>query len=390
MKFFHISDLHIGKRLGLYDLLDLQRDVLEKLIEYGKKEKIEAIIIAGDIYDKSVPSAEAMNLFNDFLNSLRELEIPILIISGNHDSRQRLGFARDFIERQKIYISSALPKNENEFLKKVVLKDQFGEVNFYLLPFTRPANVRNLFNGKVEIKSYDEAIKHLIEREEIDYRKRNVLVAHQFFVNGGIEPQRCESEESYISVGGIDSVSIEHIKNFDYCALGHLHKSQKIGYEKIRYSGTLLKYSVSEAKDKKSVVMVEIGEKGEDIKIDFLEIRPKRDVLKIKGKFSEIISNFKESNKEDYVSITLTDEEEIYMPKERLNGLYKNLIEVKVENSKTKAIFENDFDEREDIKPINLFSSFYKELNGKELDKKEKSKFIEILENIEQESEKEE
>ena len=242
----------------------------------------------------------------------------------------------------------------------------------------------------MEIKSYDEAIKHLIEREEIDYRKRNVLVAHQFFVNGGIEPQRCESEESYISVGGIDSVSIEHIKNFDYCALGHLHKSQKIGYEKIRYSGTLLKYSVSEAKDKKSVVMVEIGEKGEDIKIDFLEIRPKRDVLKIKGKFSEIISNFKENNKEDYVSITLTDEEEIYMPKERLNGLYKNLIEVKVENSKTKAIFENDFDEREDIKPINLFSSFYKELNGKELDKKEKSKFIEILENIEQESEKEE
>jgi exonuclease SbcD len=247
MKLFHISDLHIGKQLHFYNLKDNQIEILKQITEKARQYRPDAIIIAGDIYDKSVPSAEAYQIFDQFLNDLSEISpsIPILIIAGNHDSAERLNYASSFLEKHKIYISVLPPQKEEEGLKKVVLTDEYGDVNFYLLPFTKPGYVRHLFAEGV-VTSYDTAVAALIERENIDYTRRNVLVSHQFYVAGDKLPETCESEQVYISVGGIDSVDIAAVRQFDYVALGHLHGPQHIGVKQIRYSGTPLKYSVSE------------------------------------------------------------------------------------------------------------------------------------------------
>ena len=242
MKVFHISDLHIGKQLYAYSLREEQEDILHQIVEQAAIHRPDAILIAGDIYDKSVPSGEAYEIFDHFLNEIASLDpqIPVCMIAGNHDSALRLKYASSFLERQKIVVSTMIPTTEEEHLRKVILQDEYGEVAVYLLPFLKPGQARVLFPGQ-EITDYDMAVRKVLEREEIDFTKRNILVAHQFFVGGNGEVERCDSELMYLSVGGIDSVHTDMVEAFDYVALGHIHGEHPVGKAHIRYSGTPLK-----------------------------------------------------------------------------------------------------------------------------------------------------
>ena len=299
MKFFHLSDLHIGKQLHRYNLKEDQQVILKEVIAYAKELHPDAIVIAGDIYDKSVPSAEAVTIFDEFLTELSEITpaIPILIISGNHDSPDRLNYASEILRRHHIYLVGNVPEQPEEHIEKVTLQDKYGEVDFYLLPFMKPGYVRNVFVNNVP-ETYADAVREIIKREEIDYNnKRNVLVSHQFYV-GEKEgsPETCDSE--VFSVGGIDNVDIGAVKEFDYVALGHLHGAQYVSRPKIRYCGTLLKYSVSESTQTKSLTVVTLKEKGEKPEIACYPLHPLRDERKKKGTLEEIIKEASEEEKE--------------------------------------------------------------------------------------------
>ena len=297
MRFFHLSDLHIGKQLHHYNLKEDQRHILGEIIDYARDIHPDAIVIAGDVYDKSIPSAEAVTIFDDFLTDLAAVTptIPVLIISGNHDSAERLQYASGFLKKHQIYVAGNAPAVPEDYLQKVVLSDEHGAVNFYLLPFIKPSYVRNVSETVPE--SYTEAVDMLLQREKINYSERNVLVSHQFFTKGNETPETCESER--ISVGGIDNVDISVIQKFDYAALGHIHKAQRVGEEHIRYCGTMLKYSVSEADHTKSLIMVEIGEKGMEPVITALPLHPLRDVKKKKGQLHEVMEHASESDRQD-------------------------------------------------------------------------------------------
>ncbi len=383
MKIFHISDLHIGKQLHYYNLCENQLRILKQIVDQARQEKPTAIIIAGDIYDKTIPSAEAYMIFNQFLMDLSEIKpsIPVMIIAGNHDSAERLNYASSFLEKHHIYISVLPPQKEDEFLKKIVLEDEHGEVNFYLLPFTKPGYVRHLFEAGV-ISTYDTAISALIKRENIDYNQRNILISHQFYISGSSIPETCESEQVYISVGGIDSVEVSHIKNFDYVALGHLHGQQHIGESHIIYCGTPLKYSISEEKHEKCIVMVTVGEKNSEIRIDRLPLCPEQEVRKLKGTLREIIAAAKEDNCHDYVSITLTDETELYRPKDQLEEHYDHILEVRIENSRTKAQLEPFAGEASVLEPFEAFKEFYQEMHGVELNEEEEMIIADIIHKV--------
>lgn len=385
MKIFHISDLHIGKQLHYYNMKDDQVAILEQIIDKAKELRPDAIIVAGDIYDKSVPSAESYTIFNQFLNDLSDIkpDIPVLIIAGNHDSAERLDYASAFLEKHNIFISVQPPGKKDEKLKKIVLKDEYGDVNFYLLPFTKPGYVRHLFEDGV-VTSYDSAIKALIDRENIDYSKRNVLISHQFYVSGDASPETCDSEQVYITVGGLDSVDIERVKSFDYVALGHLHGSQSIGMSHIRYSGTPLKYSVSEEKHAKSITMITINEKYSEIVIDKIPLLALRDVRSERGLLSEIISRATDMNRHDYISITITDEDEIYKPKDQLGEHYDHILEVRVENSRTKAQLEATDFEATVVEPFKAFKQFYQEMQGAPMSSEEESIMIEVINKLQE------
>lgn len=380
MKIFHISDLHIGKQLKYYSLKESQEKVLGDIIKSAKNQRPDVIIIAGDIYDRSVPSGEAYEIFNDFLNGLAGLEekIPVLIIAGNHDNAMRLHYASAFLEKQRIYVSVKPPENDEEHLKKIVLEDQYGKVNFYMLPFTKPGYVRWMFE-EAEIVDYNRAIREIIAREKIDYSERNVLVAHQFFVSKDKEPEKSDSELSYISVGGIDSVDIEWVRKFDYVALGHIHGAQYIGEEHIRYSGTPLKYSVSEENHNKAITVVTMGEKGTENQYDSISLIADKDVRSVKGKIEDIMAMATEKNRFDYVSITLTDEDNIYRPRDILEEKYKNILEVKVENKRTQSKIENVDGDEKILNPLEAFREFYQEINGQPLSRDEEEFFLEVM-----------
>lgn len=385
MKIFHISDLHIGKQLHYYNMGDNQKDIFKQIVDKAKGYRPDAIIIAGDIYDKSVPSAEAYSIFDKFLNDLSDIKpsIPVLIIAGNHDSAERLNYASSFLKKYNIYISVNPPEHEDEYLKKIVLEDGYGDVNFYLLPFTKPGYVRHLFEEGV-VSSYDSAIEAIIKRENIDYSKRNVLVSHQFYIAGDNRPETCESEQIYISVGGLDSVDVASVKDFDYVALGHLHGAQSIGHAHIRYSGTPLKYSVSEENHVKSITMVTMGAKGSDLVIEKIPLATYQDVRSEKGTLSEIISRATDENRHDYLSITLTDEDEIYKPKDQLEEHYDHILEVKIENSRTKAQLEEADYDMTILSPFQAFKQFYKDMQGVEMSQDEELIMTDVINSLQE------
>jgi exonuclease SbcD len=387
MKLFHLSDLHIGKQLHFYNLRESQKAVLKMIAKKAAEYQPDVIVIAGDIYDKAVPSGEAYEMFDEFLNQLAEIGIPVLIIAGNHDNAQRLNFASGFLKKNHIYISVMPPQNEEEHLEKISFEDEYGIVNFYLLPFTKPSYVRNLFEAEAG-KEYHDAVKMLIEREELDLMQRNVLVAHQFFVAGGQEPERSDSELNVISVGGLDSVDISCVEMFDYVALGHIHRPQKVGKDHIRYCGTPLKYSISEKDHKKGILIVTLGEKGSQNQYETIALEMKPDVRSLRGTLEEVIAQANDENRDDYVSITLTDEE-LDRPKDKLEEHYSRILEVRIDNARTKAMLSEDFEENT-VDPQESFFKFYEEMNGQPIGEEAKEIFYEVLETAMRRREQEE
>ena len=376
MRFFHLSDLHIGKQLHHYSLKEDQEHILGEIIEYAGKLHPDAVVIAGDIYDKPVPSAEAVTLFDDFLTRLAKIrpQIPVMIISGNHDSADRLRYAAGILKKEKIYLAGSVPQKEEEHIEKVALKDEWGEVNFFLLPFLKPAYVRRLFEENPP-ETYSDALNRLIKRENINFKdERNVLVSHQFYM-GSYLPETCDSET--ISIGGLDQIDITGVEPFDYVALGHLHGKQKVKDEHIRYGGTPLKYSVSEASHTKALTVVTLGEKGESVKIEEYPLHPLRDVRKITGKLKEILKE--ERSPEDYVSITLTDETDPYHPKEQLETVFSKILEVRIDNTRTRTKWM----EAEELvlkTPEENFADFFEKMQGRTMDPEEETLILQILE----------
>lgn len=384
MKIVHLSDLHLGKRVNEFSMIEDQKYILSKIITIIDEEKPDVIIIAGDVYDKSIPPVEAVSLFDDFLNRLSERKLPVLIISGNHDSAERLSFGNRIMEAGNIFVASAY----NGVVKPVVLKDEFGPVNFYLLPFIKPSNVRPFFeqaDARGEIEDYTGAVATAIKQMNINKTERNVLVSHQFVTGAA----RCDSEE--ISVGGLDNVDVSVFADFDYVALGHIHGPQKIGNERICYSGTPLKYSFSECNHKKGVKIVSLGEKnGNDnslavIKSKFVPLVPLHDMRELKGKYDDLMfkKNYENTNTEDYVHITLTDEEDILNGFSRLQTVYKNLMKLDYDNARTRNVNTIETGgEADSLSPIELFEQFYKLQNNKELDDGQRSFMSDLIEEI--------
>ena len=376
MRFFHLSDLHIGKQLHHYNLREDQEHILAEVISYAEKLHPDAVVIAGDVYDKSVPSGDAVTVFDDFLTRLSAVKpvIPILVIAGNHDSAQRLDYASRLLGSHQIYIAGKAPESEEDHLKKITLTDEYGKVNFYLMPFLKPGYVRGLCGGEMP-ESYTAAVQAVLEREEIDPGERNVIVSHQFYTGRDsrtgeeISPKTCDSE--LLSVGGIDNVDISVLKEFDYAALGHLHGAQKAGSENVRYCGTLLKYSVSEAGQEKTLHLVTLGAKGDPVNVEKLPLHPLRDVRRVRGELEEIISAADPEHRDDYVSVTLTDEIDPYKPKEQLQKVYSHILEVRMDNERTRKKLEFDEGEIRMEDPLDVFSDFYREMQGREMSEEE-------------------
>ncbi len=372
MRFFHLSDLHIGKHLHHYNLREDQEHILGEVISYVETLHPDAVVIAGDIYDKSVPSGEAVTIFDDFLTRLSEIKpaVPVLIIAGNHDSPQRLDYASRLLGSRQIYIAGKAPESEEEHLKKVTLQDRYGAVNFYLLPFLKPGYVRGLSESGAA-PDYTSAVRTVLEREAIDWNERNVLVTHQFYTGNGCVPETCDSE--LLSVGGIDNVDISVIRDFDYAALGHLHGAQRAGAEHIRYCGTLLKYSVSEAGQEKALHMVEIGGKGTPVQVEKLPLHPLRDVRRVRGNLEDIIADAPADHRDDYVSVTLTDEADPYRPREQLEKAYSRILEVRVDNTRTRRKLEFAEEEIRMEDPVQAFADFYYEMHGRQMSEEEEA-----------------
>ena len=355
MKLIHLSDLHLGKRVNEFSMLEDQEYILTKIINIIDGEKPDAVIIAGDVYDKSVPSAEAVQLFDDFLCRLAKRRLQVFVISGNHDSAERMAFGGRLMEMSGVHMSPVYNGN----VEPISLDDEFGRVNFYMLPFVKPANVRRFFEDS-EIESYTDAVRAAVDRMNVNTAERNVIITHQF-VTGA---ERSESEE--ISVGGSDNVDASVFDCFDYTALGHIHGPQNIGSERIRYCGTPLKYSFSEAKHKKSVTVVELGEKG-SLEVRTVALEPKRDMREIRGTYAEITlrDNYINTNTDDYIHITLTDEDDIPDAIGKLRVIYPNLMKLDYDNNRTRTGTKLDVIENiEHRSPLDLFSEFYEKQNN--------------------------
>lgn len=377
MRFLHLADLHIGKRVNGFSMIEDQKFVFEQVYNVIENEKIDGIIMAGDIYDKPVPSAEAVKLFDEMLTRLVSINLPIFVISGNHDSAERIGFGSDILSAAKVYMSRVYNGN----LQKIELEDDYGKINVYLLPFIKPATVKNIYK-EAEIKDYDDALEYVLSQEKIDETKRNVIVSHQF-VTGAM---RSESEE--VSVGGLDNVSVENYKAFDYVALGHIHRAQQMGRESARYAGTLLKYSFSEEKHNKSMTIVDLKEKG-NIEIKEIPVKPLHDLKTIKGKFSKITSEefYKELKKEDYYRAVLTDEEDILNAIGKLKSIYPNLMSMEYDNMRTRSYSVVDNVETAEAKsPLEHFEEFFEKQNGRKMSEKQRNYLLEILGEAREES----
>lgn len=367
MKFFHLSDLHIGLKLIERDLREDQEYIFEQIIRLAKEQQPDAMVIAGDIYDKAVPSAEAVEIFDSFMKNLSEEmpQMPVMIISGNHDSAARLNCFRSILSRQNVYMIGTPPATEEEHIEKVTLQDAYGDLHFYLLPFVKPSMVKQITgtdkNGNN--LSYNETLHRLIDRETINQNKRNVLVSHQFYLPTGKKAEEIERMDSEMrTVGNIDEVSADVLGNFDYAALGHIHKPMKVGSEFYRYCGTPLACSVSEAQQQKGVVMVEMEEKG-NTKMTALPLAPLHQVRVIKGTLEEVLREACG----DYVTVILTDKVDLDVidMQERIRLAFPNLLEIRRENQR-KADYGRNIQEEELLDPYELCRSFLKEIDDEE------------------------
>lgn len=370
MKFFHLSDLHIGLKLMNRDLREEQMDILRQVTDLAREEQPDAVVIAGDIYDKAVPAAEAVEVFDSFITELKRAvpEAEMMLISGNHDSGLRLNCFREILDEQKVHMIGLPPRREEEYIEKVTLQDEFGPVNFYLLPFVKPSMVKQIVgvdeNGNN--LSYDATLHKLIAREEVNTTERNVLVSHQFYLPVGENAESVERMDSEIrTVGNIDAVASDVLEAFDYAALGHIHKPMKVGSELYRYCGTPLACSVSEAGQQKGVIMVEIGEKDSktSVKITVLPLKPLREVRIIKGSLEEVLAQACE----DFVTVILTDrvDLDIMDMQDRIRMAFPYLLEIRREVLR-KADYSEQLMAEKERDPFELCCSFLKDLDDEE------------------------
>ena len=367
MKFFHLSDLHIGLKLMNRDLREDQEYILQKITEYAAEEKPDAVVIAGDIYDKAVPSAEAVEVFDHFIKKLTETvpETTVMMISGNHDSAPRVNCFRSVLSRQNLYMVGQPPRKEDEYIEKVILQDPYGSVNFYLLPFVKPSMVKNVVgtdeNGNN--LTYNDTVRKMVQRENINKEERNVIVSHQFYLPAGKRATEIERMESEIrTVGNIDEVSADVLEVFDYAALGHIHKPMKVGSETLRYCGTPLCCSVSEAGQQKGIIVVEMKEKG-NVETKVLPLVPLRQVRVIRGTLEEVLKE----GCNDYVTVILTDKKdlEVFDMQERIRLTFPNLLEIRRENQR-KADYVRSLKPETLLNPYELCCSFLKDINEEE------------------------
>ncbi len=411
MKFLHISDLHIGKRVNEFSMIEDQKYILRQIKKIALEKQVDAVMIAGDIYDKPVPSAEAVQLFDQFLTELADCGKKVFAVSGNHDSAERIAFGAQLMSSREVYVSPVYDGT----VKCVTCQDAYGELCIWLLPFIRPAAVRHAWRNMAEeagmenvirnmqtdsetmmedvggtkqdltqeddvetVETYQDALQYVVTHMPVDTSKRNILVAHQFVTGAS----RCESEE--ISVGGLDQIEAGVFDIFDYVALGHIHSPQHIGRETLRYCGTPLKYSFSEAEQQKSVVVMEIKEKG-DVLIEKVPLKPLRDLRKIRGTYMELMSKdfYEGTDTGDYLQITLTDEEDVPDGMAKLRTVYPNLMQLVYDNSRTRQSRQVEVTERVEQKSeMELFEEFYEIQNNQPMSEDQQNFVKSLLEEL--------
>ena len=377
MKFLHLSDLHIGKSVNRFSMLDEQKHAFGQIIGYVKTLRPDAVIIAGDVYDRAVPSVEAVGVFDDLLTALAREGVVVMLISGNHDSPERLVYASRLLSDKRLFFCGAFDGGP----RKITLTDEHGEVYFWLLPFVKPSSVRYLL-GEREIESYDDAVAAALDMAKVDYTARNVLVSHQFYAKAGVAPARSESESN--PVGGLDAVDAGLIERFDYAALGHLHGRQTVGSEHIRYCGSPVKYSFSEWRQEKSATIVELGEKG-NLTVKPLPLVPIHDMREVKGELEKLMSKeiLSLADKEDYLRVILTNEEEIIDPMGKLRGVYPNIMSLDFENSRTSIDIDAITTNTETIEKLSLydlFGEFFLDAQGSTMSAEQAAIVRELLE----------
>ena len=367
MRLIHLGDLHLGKSLGDFDLIEDQKYILDRILEIVDKNNIDGVLIAGDVYDRALPSEAATNLLDYFLKSLAERNVKTFMISGNHDSDDRLNYGSSLFAANQIYISAQFKGS----LYKQTVNDEFGEVNIYLLPFVKASQVRHFFPEE-KIENYDAAVRTILKYTDIDFEKRNVIVAHQFVAGIGSDPELGGSEGAgTMSVGLVEKIGYDCFDGFDYAALGHIHSPQCVGGEEVRYSGSPLKYSLSEVNNDKSVPMITLGDKG-DVKIELLKLRPLRDMRHLKGPIEKLLDKSNISRPEDFIYATLTNEEIINDAMGIMQQVYPNTVRIDYDNSRTREL------ERIDITAITqhksfdeLISDFYRKMYSCEISEEE-------------------
>lgn len=374
MKLFHLSDLHLGKRLCEQSLLEDQREILRRILAILDDERPDAVLIAGDVYDKPVPPAEAVQLFDEFLAQLAGRQTPVFVISGNHDSPERIAFGGRLMRASRVYMAPVYDGR----VEPVPLTDEYGPVDVYLLPFVKPAGVRRFFPER-EIAGYTDAIRAAVEAMAPDPARRSVLVTHQFVTGAA----RCDSEE--LSVGGSDNVDAAVFDPFDYVALGHLHGPQAAGRTALRYCGSPLKYSFSEAGQTKSVTVVELAEKGQ-VAVRTRPLTPLRELVELRGRYEELtLRSFYEgtSYTEDYLHITLTDEEDIPDAVGKLRVIYRNLLRLDYDNARTRAgLWDAQLPKTEQKTPLELFAELYEKQNGQPMNEEQTDFMRELIETV--------
>ena len=365
MKLFHLSDLHIGKRVNEFSMIEDQKYILKRILDLAEEEKPDGIILAGDIYDKQIPSAEAVQVFDEFITRLAGRVIPVFIISGNHDSAERLAFGGRLLNSRGIYLSPVYDGS----VTKIPLKDQYGTVWIHLLPFIRPSTVRHVFENEADlVTDVQTAAETVIRHMEMDLKDRNILVAHQFVTGAS----RCESED--VQVGGLDNIDAAVFTPFDYTALGHIHSPQNVGTDRVRYCGTPLKYSFSEVDQEKSITVVELEKKG-TVRTSLLPLKPLRDMRKLRGTYLELTdrSFYRDMNREDYIQVTLTDEDDVPDGLQKLRVIYPNIMQLLYDNQRTKTTQEVDAAQAVEKKTeIELFYEFYELQNNQPMTKQQK------------------
>lgn len=377
MKILHLADLHLGKRVNEMSMIEDQKYILDQIITLIKEESVEIVLLCGDIYDKSIPTIEAIHLLDEFLDQLSKMAIKVLMISGNHDSIDRLSFGKSLFTRSNLYIASQF---ENE-IEKITVKENGITVNFYMLPFVKSAYISHIF--QLQTDSYEECFRYLIEHTKIDEEETNILLSHQFVTANKKNPELSDSETS--SLGGIDNIDFHIFDPFDYVALGHIHKPQAMGREMVRYAGSILKYSFSEIHMDKKATILTIDAKKE-ISLSFHPLKPLRDMREIECSLEELLKKQCEiGNQEDYMHVILTDEEQILDAIGKVRTIYPNVMQISFKNRRHMKQLESaqiKEDQISDQSPAELFEQFYKMQNHIDLDEKRLQMVLSVFEEV--------